>query len=120
MEIYKSFSFEAAHFLPNVPQGHKCRNMHGHSYKVIVFLKGKLDAHVGWVIDFAEIKAKVNPLIKFLDHKILNEIEGLENPTAEHLTIWIWNKLKAELPQISKIELKETETSGCVYQGEFD
>ena len=117
MEIYKEFSFDSAHFLPNVPDGHKCKNMHGHTYRFRVFLSGELDPHLGWIMDFKQLKDCVGPVLDRLDHKLLNEIEGLSNPTAELITIWIWNQIKPSLPQLSRIELYETPTTGVIYEG---
>ncbi|MBN4075691.1 MAG: 6-carboxytetrahydropterin synthase QueD [SAR86 cluster bacterium] len=116
MEIYKEFTFEAAHLLPNVPVGHKCGRLHGHSYKVQIYIAGELDTELGWVMDFSDIKKIVRPVIKELDHYYLNDIPGLENPTSENLACWIWEKLKPLLP-LSKIVIFETCTSGCIYQG---
>ncbi|MEX2365467.1 MAG: 6-carboxytetrahydropterin synthase QueD [Pseudohongiellaceae bacterium] len=118
MDIYKEFSFEAAHLLPNVPQDHKCRRLHGHSFRVQVHVSGPLHSELGWVMDFAQISDKVAPLIAQLDHYYLNEIKGLENPTSENLARWIWRHLKPELPQLSRLVVKETCTSGCVYSGD--
>lgn len=118
MEIYKDFSFDSAHFLPHVPDGHKCKNMHGHTYKLRVFIKGQRDPHLGWIMDFKELKDIINPLIDQLDHKLINEVEGLENPTAENITVWIWDHIKPLLSNLSKIELYETPTTGVIYSGE--
>lgn len=118
MEIYKEFSFDSAHFLPNVPEGHKCRNMHGHTYKLRVYVKGQPDPHFGWVMDFKELKDVVNPVIDTVDHRILNEIEGLQNPTAENITVWIWNRIKPLLSNLSRVELHETPTTGVIYSGD--
>lgn len=117
MDIYKEFYLESAHWLPHVPEGHKCGNMHGHSFKVILRVTGEPDPIMGWVIDFADIKAAFRPLYDRLDHSCLNEIDGLENPTSENLAVWIWKKLKPELPLLSEVEVCETCTSGCVYRG---
>jgi 6-pyruvoyltetrahydropterin/6-carboxytetrahydropterin synthase len=117
MEIWREFTFEAAHLLPNVPEGHKCRRLHGHSYRVKIFVEGDLDPELGWVVDFAEIKRAFEPILRQLDHYHLNEIQGLENPTAEIIAKWIWQRLTPELPILSKIEIGETCTSGCVYRG---
>lgn len=117
-ELYKEFMFEAAHHLPNVPEGHKCGRLHGHSFLVRIHIKGEVDEHTGWLIDFAEVKAAFNPIYEQLDHYYLNEIEGLENPTSEVLARWIWKKLKPALPLLSKVEIKETCTAGCIYAGE--
>ena len=118
MEIWKEFTFEAAHVLPNVPDGHKCKRLHGHSYRVRIYVAGDLDPKLGWVIDFADIKEAVAPIIEQLDHYYLNDIEGLENSTAEVIAKWIWERLKPGLPSLSKIEIGETCTSGCVYVGD--
>ncbi|MBK7149001.1 MAG: 6-carboxytetrahydropterin synthase QueD [Bacteroidetes bacterium] len=117
MEIYKTFRFEAAHYLPHVAENHKCRNMHGHSYKFTIYVQGEVNPESGWVVDFHDIKLAIAPTVDELDHQVLNSVLGLENPTAENITIWLWNRIKPLLPQLSKIHLKETETSGCVYEG---
>lgn len=117
MEIFKEFGFEAAHRLPNVPPEHKCARLHGHSFSCEVHVSGPLDARLGWVFDFAELKAAVQPIIAQLDHRYLNEIEGLENPTSENLAIWIWERLSPSLPGLTRIVIRETCTSGCVYSG---
>jgi len=118
MDIYKEFSFEAAHLLPNVPPGHKCGRLHGHSFRVEVHVTGPLDPQLGWVMDFADIKAAVKPVIARLDHYYLNDIAGLENPTSENVARWLWQQLQPLLPQLSSIVVKETCTSGCVYSGD--
>ena len=117
MELYKDFTFEAAHFLPKVGPQHKCRIMHGHSYKLTVFVSGPVNPDTGWIIDFNEIKATVKPLVDQLDHQILNEQQGLENPTCENMAIWFWDHIKPSIPQLSKITIAETATSGCSYTG---
>ncbi len=120
MEIFKEFTFEAAHYLPNVPEGHKCRRLHGHSFRIRIYVDGPLDSNTGWVMDFADIKSAFRPIYKQLDHYYLNEIEGLENPTSENIARWIWQRLKPGLPNLNKIEFHETCTSGCIYRGEND
>ena len=118
MEIYKQFTFEAAHRLPNVPPGHKCARLHGHSFDVTVHVRGPLSAREGWVMDFADLKAAVKPIIEELDHFYLNDIAGLENPTSEVIARWIWRRLVSTLSGLSQIVVRETCTSGCVYRGE--
>ena len=118
MEIFKEFSFEAAHKLPNVPAGHKCGRLHGHSFYVKIYVAGDVDPLTGWIMDFSDIKTVFKPIYDQLDHYYLNDIHGLENPTSENIAKWIWNRLKPELPILSKIEIRETCTSGCLYQGE--
>jgi 6-pyruvoyltetrahydropterin/6-carboxytetrahydropterin synthase len=116
MEIYREFTFEAAHRLPRVPDGHKCARLHGHSYKVQVHVHGDVDPATGWVMDFAEIKKAFRPLHDQLDHYYLNDVPGLDNPTSENLARWIWERLIDQLP-LSEILVRETCTSGCVYRG---
>ena len=118
MEIYKEFSFEAAHLLPNVPPGHKCGRLHGHSFRVEVHVEGPLDPALGWVMDYADIKTVVKPVIARLDHYYLNDIPGLDNPTSEVIARWLFRELKPLLPQLCRIVIKETCTSGCVYSGD--
>ncbi len=118
MDIFKEFSFEAAHLLPHAPEGHKCRRLHGHSFHVTLFLSGEPDSTAGWVMDFAKVKEAFSPILDQLDHRYLNDIEGLENPTSEHIAQWIWRNTKPKLPALTKIMLRETCTSGCVYEGD--
>lgn len=117
VELVKDFRFEAAHWLPNVPEAHKCRRIHGHSFRGEVAVRGPLDPKLGWVIDFADLKRAVDPLVAQLDHYLLNEIEGLENPTAELLAVWIFKRLKEELPELHRVTIEETCTSRCHYFG---
>jgi 6-pyruvoyltetrahydropterin/6-carboxytetrahydropterin synthase len=117
VRLSRAFTFEAAHRLPNVPQGHKCARLHGHSFRVEVVCEGETDPHTGWLIDFADIKAAFEPLHDRLDHYYLNEIEGLENPTAENVAVWIWDRLKPALPALVQVNIAETCTSRCEYRG---
>ncbi len=118
MIIFKQFTFDSAHFLPHVPDGHKCKEIHGHTYHLTIFLEGPLDPELGWVMDFGDLKKSVGAVIDRLDHKFMNEIPGLENPTCEHISMWLWNQIKPGVPQLHKIELYETPTSGAIYSGE--
>jgi 6-pyruvoyltetrahydropterin/6-carboxytetrahydropterin synthase len=118
MEVFREFRFEAAHRLPNVPEGHKCARLHGHSFRVAVHVVGPLGEESGWVIDFADIKRAFAPIHEALDHRYLNDIEGLENPTSEVLACWIWDRLEPVLPGLARIVVRETCTSGCEYRGE--
>ena len=118
MELFKVFQIEAAHYLPHVPEGHKCRRIHGHSFVIEIHVDGPVDEQLGWVMDFADLKAAFQPLYEQLDHHFLNEIEGLENPTSENLARWIWQRLKPELPELCRVVIRETCTSGCSYRGE--
>ena len=118
MRLFKDFSFEAAHRLPNVPAGHKCARLHGHSFQVRVNVDGSVGPETGWVMDFAELKTAFAPVYDQLDHRYLNDIEGLENPTSENLARWIWRALATRLPGLSEIEVSETCSTGCIYRGE--
>ena len=117
MDIWKSFTLESAHRLPNVPAGHKCARLHGHSFRVDIHVSGEVDPQIGWVQDFADIKAAFAPLHARLDHNYLNEVPGLENPTSENLARWIWEQLKPTVPLLSKVVVHETCTCGAVYSG---
>ena len=117
MQVFKQLTFDAAHFLPNVPDGHKCKEIHGHTYRLTVFLEGDLVNDYEWVMDFADLKKVIKPVVDSLDHKFMNNIEGLENPTCEKIAVWIWDKIKPQLPLLTKIELCETPTSGVIYEG---
>lgn len=117
IELRKSFQFEAAHLLPHLPEAHKCRRLHGHSFKVEVVVAGECDPRMGWLMDYADISAAFKPLFNQLDHYFLNEIEGLENPTSEIIAKWIWDKLKPTLPLLQEIVVAETCTAKAVYRG---
>ena len=118
MRIFKVFQIEAAHRLPNVPPGHKCARLHGHSFRIELHVDGQPGAESGWVMDFADLKAVFRPLYEQLDHHYLNEVEGLENPTSERLARWIGERLQPRLPSLAEVVVHETCTSGCRYHGE--
>ena len=117
MRLFKEFTFEAAHRLPNVPPEHKCSRLHGHSFVVRISVQGEVGEESGWVMDFGDIKAAFRPILERLDHYYLNDIPGLENPTSENLARWIWIELTTALPQLCEVEIRETCTSGCIYNG---
>src|SRR5580698_4782988 len=118
VRLSKSFHFEAAHDLPTFPADHKCRRLHGHSFRFEVWVEGEVDPAKGYLIDYGQIKTVVEPLVQQLDHYYLNEIEGLENPTSENIARWLWDRLISKLPQLSSIVVLETCTSACEYRGE--
>lgn len=120
MEVFKVFTIEAAHRLPHVPAGHKCGRLHGHSFQIEVYVEGPLDPKLGWIIDFADIKGAFKTVEDQLDHRYLNEVDGLENPTSENIARWIWQRLKPSLPGLGKVVVRETCTSGCIYAGESE
>ena len=117
VELVKDFRFEAAHYLPNVPEGHKCRRMHGHSFRGEVAIRGPIDPRTGWLIDFADLKLAVDPVVARLDHYLLNEVDGLQNPTSEEIAIWIWAKIAPSMPQLYRVTIEETCTTRCHYYG---
>jgi 6-pyruvoyltetrahydropterin/6-carboxytetrahydropterin synthase len=114
--ISRDFKYESAHFLPKVTDGHKCKNLHGHSYKLTVTLRGPVGSD-GFVMDFADLKSLVNPIVNCLDHHLLNDIPGLENPTVEVQLLWLWEQFSS-VPHLYELVLKETETSSASYRGE--
>jgi len=117
MEIFREFTFDAAHRLDHLPPGHKCARLHGHTYRLTVYLDGPLDPTMGWVVDFAEVKRLTQRVLEPLDHHLLNDVPGLEQPTTERIAMWVWDRLKPELPQLSKVVLWENANSGCTYTG---
>ena len=117
VELTKEIRFEAAHRLPRVPEGHKCGRMHGHSYRVVLALAGPVEPDAGWLMDFGDIEAAFAPLRERLDHRVLNEIPGLENPTVEHLAAWLWGELHDGLPQLRAVTVWETPGSSVTYRG---
>jgi 6-pyruvoyltetrahydropterin/6-carboxytetrahydropterin synthase len=118
VELVKEYRFEAAHRLPNVPPGHKCQRLHGHSFKFEIHVAGPVDAHSGWLIDFGVLDDLVAPLVARLDHNYLNEIEGLENPTSEVTARWLWERIKPLLPELVALTFHETCDARCIYRGE--
>ena len=117
-QLSRDYHFEAAHRLPRVPATHKCSRVHGHSYHVTLTLSGSIDTDMGWLIDFSDIDRVVDPVIARIDHTLLNEIPGLENPTSELLAVWLWREIQPRLPGLTEIMLAETPTSRCVYRGD--
>jgi 6-pyruvoyltetrahydropterin/6-carboxytetrahydropterin synthase len=117
--LVKEFTFEAAQTLPRAPQGHKCRLMHGHSFRIEIAVEGEVNPDTGWIYDHADISQAMKPLLDRLDHAYVNEVEGLENPTIELMCAWFWKKLAPQLPGLCEIVLHETPTARCVFRGEF-
>ncbi len=117
LKLSKTFRFEAAHWLPTFPDGHKCRRLHGHSFRFDVIVEGEVDPAKGFLIDYGDIKKICDPIVQQLDHYCLNEIPGLENPTAEMISKWLWDHIKPQLPLLSTIIVNETCTSACEYSG---
>lgn len=118
VSLTKSFHFEAAHWLPTFPEGHKCRRLHGHSFHVDVVVIGEVDESKGYLVDYGQMKQAIEPIVSRLDHYLLNEVEGLENPTAENIARWVFDRLKPTLPMLGSVRVHETCTTECEYRGE--
>jgi 6-pyruvoyltetrahydropterin/6-carboxytetrahydropterin synthase len=118
MDVFRVFQIEAAHRLPNVPEGHKCARIHGHSFRIEIYVGGPVGESSGWVMDFADLRRAFQPLFDQLDHYYLNDIPGLENPTSENLARWVWQRLKSTLPGLTKVVIQETCNAGCIYTGD--
>lgn len=117
-QLTRDYRFEAAHSLPRVPEGHKCARLHGHSYRISLVVEGEVGEDTGWVVDFGELDRVVDPIIARLDHRTLNDIPGLENPTSELLCVWLWREIQPQLPILREISVAETRDSRCSYRGE--
>lgn len=117
MDIFRIFHLQCARRLPAVPDTHPCSRLHGHSFKVELTISGDIDPVSGWVLDFADIEAAWRPIHEALDHRCLNDIAGLDNPTSEHLAVWLWRQLKPAFPGLSAVTVMETHDSGCIYRG---
>lgn len=117
LELVTGFTFEASHRLPQAPEHSKCRRLHGHSWKVEVHVRGRVDAATGWVVDYDDIQRACAPVHDALDHRHLNDIDGLANPTSELIAIWIWDRLNGKIPRLSAVVVHETCTARCIYRG---
>lgn len=118
VRMTREFSFDAAHRLPCVPQGHRCGRVHGHTFKLEVSYAGSVDPQTGWIGDHREVAGVVRELTARLDHQLLNEVEGLENPTVENLCHWFWQRLEAKVPGLEEIVVHETPSARCAYRGD--
>jgi 6-pyruvoyltetrahydropterin/6-carboxytetrahydropterin synthase len=117
VRLTKTFGFEAAHDLPTFPASHKCRRLHGHSFRFDLIVEGEVDEAKGYLIDYGDIKAAAEPIVEQLDHRYLNEVNGLANPTAENIARWLWDHIKPILPQLAAVVVHETCTSACEFTG---
>ena len=118
MVIYREYYINSARFLPNLEDGHICSKLHGHTYNIKIHVKGPVNEETGFVMDVFDIDSHFNKIHKLIDHKVLNDIEGLENPTSENICIWIWSKLIKEIPNLHKIEIMENSVTGFIYKGD--
>ena len=115
LELRQTFQIESARFLPNLPDGHPCSQMHGHSFKITLIWRGSKDPKVGWVHDYHSITTQIQPILSRLDHKVLNQVEGLENPTSENLCIYLFEHIQKWLPEIHQVIVSETPNTECRY-----
>lgn len=117
MEIFRIFYVQCARRLPALPDTHPCSRLHGHSFRVKLTVSGDADPQLGWVMDFSEIDTAWQRIHDLLDHRYLNDIAGLDNPTSEHIALWLWRALQPDLPGLAAVSVMETHDSGCVYRG---
>lgn len=117
MTIFHAFSFESARHLPHLPAEHPCSRLHGNTFLLRVAVTGPVRESEGWVMDFAEVSAAVEPVLAEIDHRHLNEIPGLENPTTEKICAWLWDRISNQLQGLSEIEIRENDTTGCSFRG---
>ncbi len=117
VELKQHFQIESARFLPNLPKEHPCSRMHGHSFKIILSFKGDVDPKIGWLIDYHEIAKIIEPILKELDHRVLNEVAGLENPTSENLAKWLYEKIINKISLLKSVNVSETPFTECIYSG---
>ena len=117
MKIFKKYFFETAHYMPNFPDDHKFSKIHGHSYELIIYLEGKYETKNGWIMNYEDIDKYVNPLLKKIDHNLMNHIKGLENPTSENIAKWFWVNLKIDLVDLVRVEVNRPRIGGCIYEG---
>ena len=118
MQIYKEFTFEAAHVLPSAPPGHPNSRIHGHSFHVRVTVKGEPDAATGLVMHFEDLAAAIGDVRAALDHRFLNEVDGIDAPTLENITVWVWNRLGARVPGLWEVHISRPSChEGCIYRG---
>lgn len=118
MTLFREFTVEAGRYLPHLPAHHPCAHMHGHTFIIQVHVTGETRPDTGWVMDFAELDRLLQDVRRSLDHKVLNEVDGLENPTTEQMARWIWQRLHDRLPGLSRVEIRENPYSGCSYTGD--
>lgn len=114
-ELKQQFQIESARFLTGLGPHHPCSQMHGHSFVIILTLRGPLDPIKGWVRDYHEISTIMKPLLDQLDHQVLNNVEGLKNPTSELLAVWIFDRASQNLPELVRVTVKETPLTECSY-----
>lgn len=118
MRIYKDFHFEAAHYLPSAPPGSANARVHGHSFRARVTLEGEPDPATGYVVHFDELGAAIKDAQAELDHRLLNEVEGLEAPTLERIAIWLWNRLDNRVAGLAEVLIaRDSCHEGCTYAG---
>lgn len=117
MTVFHEFTIESARRLTSLPDSHICSRLHGNTFRIRVGVMGPIDQAAGWIMDFADVAAVVEPVLDQVDHTLLNEVPGLENPTTENLAVWIWDQVKPTLDGLAEITILENATTGCRYTG---
>lgn len=118
MLIYKDFLFEAAHYLPSAQPGHANARLHGHSFRARITIAGHPDPATGYVFHFDDLETAIADAQDALDHRLLNEVEGLAVPTLERITEWLWQRLANRVPGLAEIEVaRDSCREGCIYRG---
>ena len=120
MIVYREYYINSARFLPRLPKEHICSNLHGHTYYIKVSIRGPINQETGFVIDAFDIDRYFNEVHKKIDHKLLNEIKGLENPTSENICVYVWDNLIKNIPNLYSVEIKENDITGFIYKGNID
>lgn len=117
VELKQHFQVESARFLPQLDKNHPCAHMHGHSFKIILSFVGDVNPQIGWLIDYHQISQIMSPILKQIDHRVLNEVPGLENPTSENLAKWIYDQVKSRISFLISVNVSETPFTECIYSG---
>jgi 6-pyruvoyltetrahydropterin/6-carboxytetrahydropterin synthase len=121
MQIYKEFLFEAAHYLPSATPGSANARIHGHSFRARIVIEGEPGAETGYVFHFEELARVMAATQDALDHRLLNEVDGLESPTLERIAVWIWNRLANRVPGLAQVRVsRDSCGEGCIYSGPRD
>jgi 6-pyruvoyltetrahydropterin/6-carboxytetrahydropterin synthase len=114
IELFKEFTFEAAHKVPGYS------DIHGHSFRVELFMRGEAEGTYGWATSLTHVEPPIHEVQRRLDHRFLNEIEGLEVPSLENIARWIWQRLDNQVPGLDRVVVRRGcsgHGDGCIYRG---
>ena len=117
MDLFRIYYLQCARRLPGLPEAHPCSRVHGHTFTIKVTLRGPIDPAYGWVMDFNAMDSAWRPVHDELDHRYLNDVAGLENPTSEALAVWLWRRLQSAMPYLASVSVMEGQDMGCIYHG---